>query len=45
VLSNGGDTYEPAFVAGPGWNFAIGLGSVDAFNLVENWPAGRSPPW
>jgi subtilase family serine protease len=45
VLSNTDDSYEPAFVAGPGWNFTTGLGSVDAANLVKSWPAGRSPPW
>lgn len=28
----------PAFVASPGWDFATGLGSVDAANLAANWP-------
>jgi subtilase family serine protease len=38
VLSRRDSLYRPAFVAGPGWNFATGLGSVNAKNLVENWP-------
>ncbi|MGH7046466.1 MAG: S53 family peptidase [Stellaceae bacterium] len=38
VLSQRDTSYRPAFVAGSGWNFATGLGSVDARNLVENWP-------
>jgi hypothetical protein len=29
-------TYAPAFYATPGWDFATGLGSVNAFNLVFN---------
>jgi subtilase family serine protease len=45
VLSKSDNPYQPAFVAGSGWNFATGLGGVDAYNLVKNWPAGRSPPW
>jgi hypothetical protein len=43
VLSVSDNSYRPAFVAGPGWNFATGLGSVDAANLVKNWPSGRLP--
>ncbi|HUC08829.1 MAG TPA: protease pro-enzyme activation domain-containing protein [Stellaceae bacterium] len=38
VLSTSDKTYRPAFVAASGWNFATGLGSVDAANLVKNWP-------
>jgi subtilase family serine protease len=38
VLSKSNGSYEPAFIAGAGWNFATGLGSVDATNLVEDWP-------
>jgi subtilase family serine protease len=29
-------TYEPAFYATPGWDFATGIGSVNAYNLVFN---------
>jgi subtilase family serine protease len=28
--------YAPAFYATPGWDFATGLGSVNAYNLVYN---------
>jgi subtilase family serine protease len=38
VLSNSRDSYSPAFAAAPGWNFATGIGSVNAFNLVNSWP-------
>lgn len=30
------------FAAGPGYDLASGLGSVDAYNLVMNWPAGTA---
>ncbi|SIT49372.1 putative Sedolisin [Paraburkholderia ribeironis] len=29
--------YIPAYAAGQGWNFATGLGSVNATNLVDAW--------
>jgi len=38
VLSREADAYKPAFVARNGWDFATGLGSVDAANLVDAWP-------
>lgn len=38
VLSQSESTYEPAFVTANGWDFATGLGSVDAANLVAAWP-------
>lgn len=40
-LSTSSQTFDPAFAAGDGWNFAIGLGSVDAFNLIMNWTNGQ----
>jgi subtilase family serine protease len=39
-LSSGG--YQPAFNSGHGWNFATGIGSVNAANLVSSW-AGTTP--
>jgi subtilase family serine protease len=36
VLSLSDSSYQPAFKAGVGWDFATGLGSVNAFNLVLN---------
>jgi len=40
-LSTSSATYKPAFAAGSGWNFATGLGSVDAYNLIVNWGTGQ----
>jgi subtilase family serine protease len=40
-LSTASQTYAPAFAAASGWNFATGLGSVDAFNLIMNWSQGQ----
>jgi len=30
-------SYKPAYKATKGWDFATGLGSVDAYNLAQNW--------
>jgi hypothetical protein len=38
VLSNSTRKYKPAFKSASGWDFATGLGSVDAANLVKAWP-------
>lgn len=35
VLSTSNSSYKPAFPAAPGWDFASGLGSVNATNLVN----------
>jgi subtilase family serine protease len=45
VLSLSNSEYEPAFTAGVGWDFATGLGSVNAANLVLNpiWAFGYIP--
>lgn len=40
-LSTASRTYRPAFAAANRWNFATGLGSVDAFNLIMNWAKGQ----
>jgi subtilase family serine protease len=40
-LSTSSQTYTPAFAAASGWNFATGLGSVDAYNLILNWSKGQ----
>jgi subtilase family serine protease len=39
VLSTSNFSYKPAFAAGTGWDFATGIGTVNAYNLV------RSPWW
>jgi subtilase family serine protease len=37
-LSAATSAYAPAFGTSAGWNFATGIGSVNAYNLVMNWP-------
>ena len=37
ALSRSSTTDEPAFAATVGWDFATGLGSVNAYNLVNAW--------
>ena len=37
VLSTSTSAFKPAYAAGGSWNFATGIGSVDAYNLVTNW--------
>jgi subtilase family serine protease len=37
ALSVSDSSFSPAYAAGSSWNFATGLGSVDANNLVTNW--------
>jgi hypothetical protein len=41
ALSTSSQTYSPAYLTGSGWNFATGIGSIDAFNLVTNWSSGQ----
>jgi subtilase family serine protease len=41
ALSTTDSSYAPAFGAVAGWNFANGIGSVNAFNLVTNWNTGQ----
>jgi hypothetical protein len=41
VLSQSNSKFEPAYAAGPGYDLATGLGSVNAFNLVRSWPGAR----
>jgi len=38
VLSTSNWSYKPAYGATKGYDLATGLGSVNAFNLVRNWP-------
>ena len=39
VLSTSASAFQPAFAATTGWDFATGIGTVNATNLVNNWPA------
>jgi subtilase family serine protease len=41
ALSISSSSFTPAYGTGASWNFATGIGSVDAFNLVMNWSAGQ----
>lgn len=43
VLSTSNTTYQPAFATGTGWDYATGIGTVNALNLVNGWPTGSSP--
>ncbi len=41
ALSVSDNLFTPAFAAATGWDFASGIGSVDAYNLVMKWAAGQ----
>jgi subtilase family serine protease len=41
ALSTSATSLVPAYAAGTAWNFAAGLGSVDANSLVTNWSSGK----
>ncbi len=38
LLSTSNATDQPAYSSGVGWDFPSGIGSVNAYNLVMNWP-------
>jgi subtilase family serine protease len=38
VLSTSNSADDPAYVTNAGWDFPSGIGSVNAYNLVMNWP-------
>jgi len=38
ILSTSNTVSEPAYLTNVGWDFAAGIGSVNAYNLVMNWP-------
>ena len=38
LLSLSNDSDQTAYSAATGWDFPTGIGSVNAFNLVMNWP-------
>ncbi len=44
VLSTSDSAYQPAYSAGPGWDFATGIGSVNAYNLVMAAPTATASP-
>jgi len=44
VLSTSNTSFRPAFASSVGWDFATGIGSVNANNLVVNWPGSALAP-
>ncbi|MGB0115204.1 MAG: Ig-like domain repeat protein, partial [Terriglobales bacterium] len=42
VLSTSDGSYLPAYGTQTGWDFATGIGTVNAANLVNGWPAPKS---
>ncbi|MFZ0887753.1 MAG: S53 family peptidase, partial [Candidatus Binataceae bacterium] len=44
VLSTSNTTYQPAYGAGTGWNFATGIGTVNAYNLAMAFPTAMPTP-
>jgi len=42
VLSTSNSSYQPAYGTTTGWDFATGIGTVNAANLVNSWP-GATP--
>jgi hypothetical protein len=42
VLSTSDASYLPAYGTQTGWDFATGIGSVNAYNLVNNWPTASA---
>jgi subtilase family serine protease len=41
ALSTSTQAYTPAYSAAGGWNFATGIGTLNAFNLVNLWTSGQ----
>ena len=37
VLSTSNSSYAPAYKTATGWDFATGIGTINAYNLVTNW--------
>jgi len=43
VLSTSNTSYAPAYAATPGWDFATGIGSVNAYNLLTAFVSSIAP--
>ena len=43
ILVNPSNTAQPAWLTGPGYDLATGLGTVNAYNLVQNWKSLFTP--
>ncbi|HET8926122.1 MAG TPA: S53 family peptidase, partial [Candidatus Acidoferrum sp.] len=44
VLSTSNTSFAPAYGTTTGWDFATGIGTVNATNLVNNWPSSSPQP-
>ena len=44
VLSTSNSSFRPAYKAGTGWNFATGIGTVNAYNLVMAFGSNGPTP-
>jgi subtilase family serine protease len=44
VLSTSNTAYDKAYGTTTGWDFATGIGTINAANLVNGWPAGSATP-
>jgi hypothetical protein len=44
VLSTSNTSFAPAYGTNVGWDFATGIGTVNAANLVNNWSPGTPQP-
>ena len=44
VLSTSSTSFAPAYGTKVGWDFATGIGTVNAANLVNNWPTSAPQP-
>jgi subtilase family serine protease len=44
VLSTSNTGFSPAYGTRLGWDFATGIGTVNAANLVNNWPSSAPQP-
>jgi len=41
ILSTSNAASQPAYLTNVGWDFPTGIGSVNAYNLVMNWPTAH----
>src|SRR5215471_4028491 len=44
VLSTSQIAFAPSYGTTTGWDFATGIGSINATNLVNNWPSSTAMP-
>src|SRR5258708_10997071 len=44
VLSTSNNSFAPAYGTNIGWDFATGIGTINAANLVNNWSSGTPQP-